>query len=112
MLMPLSIQTSVCESSMKHELCKLIELSTKNECDRKITSCFDGSSLDFKECVVGKYKGIIVSPEIYESLQKNGVIYQYVYETFGLKLKTTKISGRAPRELEEKGFSRLSSISW
>ena len=105
MTIRLSSHTANDEAAMSSELCNMIEASIAIPgCDKKIASCWDYTASEFK--------GIIVTPEIYKKLQKDGSIYKYVFTAYGLKLHTCKSSGRVPKCLEERGYIKLSSISW
>lgn len=90
---------------MCSELCKMVEISLQTHgCERKITSCWDSNNKEFK--------GVLVTPEIYTQLQKNGDLYKYVVENYGLELRICKSSGRVPKSIEARGFLKLASISW
>ena len=106
MTIRLSSHTANNETAMKTELAKMIDISlTTPGCDRKIASCWDDKEKE--------YKGIIVTPEIYKQLQKGGSIYEHAKREYGgVLLHTCKSSGPVPKELKERGFIKLSSISW
>lgn len=57
-------------------------------------------------------KGICVNDKVLKSLQKNGSIYNLVYQLHNIKLKITKSSGVTPKVLKNNGYIRLASISW
>jgi len=57
-------------------------------------------------------KGILLSPEVFASLQKKGVIYERMKATFGVQLKLTKTRGRIEKAVKESGRVKLESISW
>jgi hypothetical protein len=57
-------------------------------------------------------KGIYVSDDVLKSLQKNGKIYNEIYNEFRITIKIIKASGKIPQFLKENGLSRLASISW
>ena len=59
-----------------------------------------------------KWKGIIVNSVVQAALEKNGVIYNFIFENYGEKIKIKKVSGKTPECLIESGKSRLSKIEW
>jgi hypothetical protein len=105
MTIRLSSNTANNDAAMSSELCKMIDISLSTQgCERKIASCWDDNEKDFK--------GILVTPSIYEKLQKGGSIYKHIFAQYGIKLHTCKSSGRVPKSIEARGFIKLASISW
>lgn len=105
MTIRLSSHTARNEAAMLEELCRMIDISRDVEgCERRIASCWDDNEQEFK--------GILVSTEIYNQLQKGGAIYQHIRQRYQRELHTCKTSGRTPKELAAKGFIKLASISW
>ena len=105
MTIRLSSHTARNEAAMQEELCRMIDISRSTEgCERRIASCWDDNEQEFK--------GILVSTEIYNQLQKGGAIYQHIRQRYQRELHTCKTSGRTPKELAAKGFIKLASISW
>jgi hypothetical protein len=58
------------------------------------------------------WQGIIVNAVVLQSLEKNGVIYNYIHRTYGEKLKVKRTSGKTPEHLKEAGQFRLAKIEW
>ena len=58
------------------------------------------------------WKGIIVNAAVLQALEKNGTIYNYIFRTYGEKLKVNRTSGKAPEALKEAGQIRLAKIQW
>jgi hypothetical protein len=58
------------------------------------------------------WKGIIVTEEVLQALEKNGVIYNYILRNYGDKLKVNRTSGKTPEHLKEAGQLRLAKIQW
>ena len=56
-----------------------------------------------------KWIGILVTPEIYELLSKDGKIYDNIYRQYGIKIKLNKVPGR---QVLIDGKIRLNKISW
>lgn len=105
MLIRLSRNTARSAAAMQEELCRMIEISRSTEgCDRKIASCWDDNELEFK--------GILMTPDIYQQLQKDGAIYQHIRRQYQVELHTCKPGGRVPKELMARGFVKLASVSW
>ena len=105
MVIRLSCQSANNENSMCDELFKMIEISLSTTgCERRIASCWDDGDKEFK--------GILVTPEIYNKLQVNGSIFNYIQDIFNVELRTCKSRGRVSRYVEERGLIRLASISW
>jgi hypothetical protein len=61
---------------------------------------------------VSEWKGIIVTLEIMQSLQRGGAIYEYVKREHGATLKITKALGRELKSLKNSGNARLTKIEW
>ena len=105
MTIRLSSHTANNDAVMSSELCKMIDISLSTQgCERKIASCWDDNEKEFK--------GILVTPSIYEKLQKGGSIYKHIFAQYGIKLHTCKSSGRVSKSIESRGFIKLASISW
>ena len=71
---------------------------------RKVASCWD-----HKDKVS---KGIIVSQDVFNALEKGGVIYNDFKALWGIEISIKKASGPVPKELSQNGCLRLASISW
>jgi hypothetical protein len=91
-----------------------------NLCDLIRTSQIE-DSLERPKCVtsnhgvingVSEWKGIIVTLEIMQALQRGGAIYEYVKREHGVTLKITKVLGRELKALKNSSNARLTKIEW
>ena len=57
-------------------------------------------------------KGILLSQEVFDSLQKKGAIYERLKVSYGVELKLTRTRGRVEKSVKERGLVKLESISW
>jgi hypothetical protein len=106
---PLSVETSYSAETMQRNLCDLIRTSHIED------------SLERPKCVtsnhgaingVSEWKGIIVTLEIMQALQRGGAIYEYVKREHGATLKIAKALGRELKSLKNSGNARLTKIEW
>jgi hypothetical protein len=106
---PLAVETSYNAILMQTNLCDLIRTSQIED------------SLERPKCVtsnhgvingVSEWKGIIVTLEIMQALQRGGAIYEYVKREHGVTLKITKVLGRELKALKNSGNARLTKIEW
>ena len=56
--------------------------------------------------------GILLSQEVFDSLQKKGAIYERLKVSYGVELKLTRTRGRVEKSVKERGLVKLESISW
>jgi hypothetical protein len=98
----LPIETSTDEELMKNELSVRIKVSLEysSQFSRKIESAKSDDN---------KWIGIIVTPEIYDSIKK-GEIYKHMLREYKVKLNPIKSKGRQP--IYEDGKIRLIKIEW
>jgi hypothetical protein len=89
---------------LQQKIMEFIQLSIDHETSKQIRSLWD--------LVEKQEKGILLTPEVFASLQKKGVIYELVKRTFGLQLKLTKTRGRIEKSVKDSGLIKLESISW
>ena len=99
-------ETASSVEDMQEDLVEIIKLSmtTALANSRRVNS-----NQDFN---THTSKGICVNDNVLKSLQKNGSIYNLVYQLHNIKLKITKSSGVTPKVLKNNGYIRLASISW
>ena len=103
----LSPDTAIYEDVMLDELIFLINLSESNKGKKpsfpsSIDSCYDSNNNEFK--------GILVNATVLNSLE-NGKILDAVSKKLNKSLKIEKAL-IISKELEDNGFTRLTSISW
>lgn len=96
--------TSTNENLMKERLLECVKLSL----DESYPS-YNSKSITSAKGEDNKWVGILVSQEIYDSLQKNGNIYNEVFKLYKLKIKTHKQPGK--QKLCESKI-KLTKISW
>jgi len=101
----LPIETSTNEKLMEEKLLECIKLSLDKTYPSYNTKYITSSKSDDD-----KWIGIFVSSEIYISLQKNGRIYNNIYNLHKFKIKTHKTQGK--QKIYEDGKIRLTKISW
>ncbi len=58
------------------------------------------------------WKGILVTAEVLVSLEKNGVVYEYIKENYGLLLKVHKMCGKPTSACRQHGYTRLTKVEW
>jgi hypothetical protein len=99
----LPIETSTDEELMKNELSVRIKVSLEysSQFSRKIESAKSDDN---------KWIGIILTPEIYDSIKKGGEIYKHMLREYKVKLNPIKSKGRQP--IYEDGKIRLIKIEW
>jgi hypothetical protein len=107
---PLAVETSHDAALMQMNLCDLIRESQIED------------SLQRPKCVTSNHggahdggsdwKGIIVTVEIMQALQRGGAIYEYIKREHGATLKITKTLGRELKSLKNMGNARLTKIEW
>jgi hypothetical protein len=99
-------ETASSVGDMQEDLVEIIKLSitTTLAHSRRVNS-----NQDFN---THTSKGICVNDNVLKSLQKDGSIYNLVYQLHNIKLKITKSSGVTPKVLKNNGYIRLASISW
>ncbi len=103
---PLAVETSYNAEMMQRNLCDFIiasQVEDSLERPKCVTSNHDG---------VSAWKGIIVTVEIMQALQRGGVIYEYILREHGATLKLTKAPGRELKLLKNSGNARLTKIEW
>ena len=103
---PLAVETSYNAETMQRNLCDLIIASQVEDSLQRpkcVTSNHDG---------VSAWKGIIVTVEIMQALQRGGAIYEYIRREHGATLKLTKAPGRELKSLKNSGNARLIKIEW
>ena len=103
---PLAVETSYNAEMMQRNLCDFIiasQVEDSLERPKCVTSNHDG---------VSAWKGIIVTVEIMQALQRGGVIYEYILREHGATLKLTKAPGRELKSLKNSGNARLTKIEW
>jgi hypothetical protein len=103
----LSPDTAIYEDVMLDELMFLMNLSESNKGNKpnfpsSIDSCYD--------CNNNEFKGILVNATVLNSLE-NGKILDAVSKKLNKSLKIEKAL-TISKELEDNGFTRLTSISW
>jgi len=103
----LSPETAIYEDVMLDELMFLINLSTSNKGKKpsfpsSIDSCYD--------CNNNEFKGILVNATVLNSLEK-GKISETVSKKLNKIIKIEKAE-TVSQELQDSGFTRLTSISW
>jgi hypothetical protein len=102
---PLNHQSSTDISVMLSELKEFIAISNGREgTSRRITSSWDEANKVFK--------GIVVTLQVLRALETGGSIHKEILDIYGLTLSIAKAKGPVPKNLKEKGFVRLVSISW
>jgi hypothetical protein len=104
---PLAVETSYSAEMMQRNLCDLIRASQVEDSLQRpnfITSNHDGVS--------SAWKGILVTLEIMQALQRGGAIYEYIRREHGATLKITKVAGRELKLLKNSGNVRLTKIEW
>jgi hypothetical protein len=103
---PLAVETSHNAETMQRNLCDLIIASQVEDSLQRpkcVTSNHDG---------VSAWKGIIVTVEIMQELQRGGAIYEYILREHGVTLKLAKAPGRELKSLKNSGNARLTKIEW
>ena len=103
---PLAVETSYNAVMMQRNLCDLIiasQVEDSLERPKCVTSNHDG---------VSAWKGIIVTVEIMQALQRGGAIYEYILREHGATLKIAKVIGRELKSLKNSGNARLTKIEW
>jgi hypothetical protein len=103
---PLAVETSYNAETMQRNLCDLIIASQVEDSLQRpkcVTSNHDG---------VSAWKGIIVTVEIMQELQRGGAIYEYILREHGVTLKLAKAPGRELKSLKNSGNARLTKIEW
>ena len=103
---PLAVETSHDAILMQRNLCDFIRESQIQDSLQRpkcVTSNHDG---------VSDWKGIIVTVEILQALQRGGAIYEYIKREHGATLKVTKVLGRELKSLKTMGNARLTKIEW
>lgn len=98
------VETASSVQAMKTQLCIFINLSKQYNTTNQISSLWD----------VGeeKCKPILITPEVFLSLQKKGQVYELIKQQFGLTISLTKPRGRMEKSVKESGYIKLESISW
>ena len=111
---PLAVETSYNAEMMQRNLCDLIRTSQiEDSLERpKCVSSNHGGGSGHAINGVSEWKGIIVTLEIMQSLQRGGAIYEYVKREHGATLKITKALGRELKSLKNSGNARLTKIEW
>jgi hypothetical protein len=103
---PLAVETSYNAETMQRNLRDLIiasQVEDSLERPKCVTSNHDG---------VSAWKGIIVTVEIMQALQRGGAIYEYILREHGVTLKIAKAPGRELKSLKNSGNARLTKIEW
>jgi len=102
---PLLYESAFDVSVMLTEIKDFIVISNNRpNCSRKIASCWDDEDK--------VYKGIVVSPIVLRALEAEGTIQTAIKNEYGIPLKIEKSKGPTPKQLKEKGWTKLASISW
>lgn len=110
---PLAVETSHNAVLMQTNLCDLIrtsQIEDSLERPKCVTSNHEGGGHAIHG--VSEWKGIIVTLEIMQALQRGGAIYEYVKREHGATLKITKALGREIKSLKNSGNTRLTKIEW
>jgi len=103
---PLAVETSYNAETMLRNLRDLIIASQVEDSLQRpkcVTSNHDG---------VSAWKGIIVTVEIMQALQRGGAIYNEILREYGVTLKLAKAPGRELKSLKNSGNARLTKIEW
>jgi hypothetical protein len=104
-VIPLRCETASNIDDMYIDIEDLIDISIKKPvCSKKISSCFDNEDKE--------YKGILVTQDVYEALKPGGSIAEKIKKKFGYDLILEKSRGQLSKEIKEKGYLKLASISW
>lgn len=101
------VETAYNVDAMKTCLADFIRLSQSPDFEVErpnyVTSNHDG---------ISRWNGITVSSQVFESLQKDGQIYNDIKREFSVKLKLHKVRGKEPLDFIQRGLARVTKIEW
>ena len=103
---PSPIETFDSIDAMKIYLDDMVKLSiidVTHEMPRFITS----NQADNSE-----WKGILVTNQVFEALNKKGAIFEHIHGKYKLKLKLYKALGQPTKSCKKNGHTRLIKIEW
>jgi hypothetical protein len=110
---PLAVETSHDAALMQMNLCDLIrESQIEDSLQRPKCVTSNHGGVHAAHDGVSDWKGIIVTVEIMQALQRGGAIYEYIRREHGMTLKITKALGRELKSLKNMGNARLTKIEW
>jgi len=110
---PLAVETSHDAIIMQLNLCDLIrESQIQDSLQRPKCVTSNHGGVHAAHDGVSEWKGIIVTVEILQALQRGGAIYEYIKREHGATLKITKVLGRELKSLKNMGNARLTKIEW
>jgi hypothetical protein len=110
---PLAVETSHDAVLMQLNLCDLIrESQIQDSLQRPKCVTSNHGGVHAAHDGVSEWKGIIVTVEILQALQRGGAIYEYIKREHGATLKITKVLGRELKSLKNMGNARLTKIEW
>ena len=110
---PLAVKTSHDAALMQMNLCDFIrESQIQDSLQRPKCVTSNHGGVHAAHDGVSEWKGIIVTVEILQALQRGGAIYEYIKREHGTTLKITKVLGRELKSLKNMGNARLTKIEW
>lgn len=101
------VETSSEPDVMQKYLANMITISRMEFEAQTMPRCIVSNQLEGN-----KWQGIIVNELVLKAIEKNGIIYNYIKDNFGLNIKITKTRGKVPDYIREMKLFRLAKIEW
>jgi len=101
------VETSSEPDVMQKYLANMITISRMEFEAQTMPRCITSNQLEGN-----KWQGIIVNELVFKAIEKNGNVYNYIKDNFGLNLKITKTRGKVPDYIRDMNLIRLAKIEW